>query len=116
MISKVVLILFGWRRVPDHFAQRIADYIPMYLRERRVKSHVLKKDCLVALAGCAFESAKNGRQENPRLVHLVREVERLCDAIAFVRNVEEIGDARVRSILVWHGVELPIDATAYSAR
>ena len=116
MISKVALFLFGWRRVPDHFARRFADYIPMYLRRRKVKSHALKEDCLVALAGSAFESAKKGRQENPRLVHLVREVERVCEAIASARKMEDIGDQRVRSILTWHGVAVPLDATAYLAR
>jgi len=116
MIAKVALFLFGWRRVPDHYSRRFADYIPIYLRGRKVKSHMLNNDCLVALAASAFDSAKRGQQENPRLVHLVREVERVCDAIAHARTADEIGDSRVRSILVWHGVDLPLDSTAYLSR
>ena len=114
MIAKIALVLFGWRKTPERFVRRFAEYIPMYLRQRRIKSGALHERCRIALSSLAFERAKNGQAENPRLVNFVRELERICDEIDHAQNVEDIADTRLRSVLAWHQIALPLGRTGYS--
>jgi hypothetical protein len=106
MIKALMLALFGWKRTPEWFVRRCADYIPLCLKTREgIPADQLPAACRLALAQLAYLRAVNmDSGQRPRFRDYVFELERTASAIADALRKGEAVDDRMRSILLFYKV------------
>jgi hypothetical protein len=106
MIRTIALALFGWKRTPERFVPRFANYIPIFLKEKRVDlPDCLPAPCRLALSQLAYLRAANmDFNRQPYFRNFVSELDKICRTVADALNKHEFSDERVRSILRFHGV------------
>jgi hypothetical protein len=106
MIKALALALFGWKRTPERFVRRCANYIPIFLKEKGVdRPDCLSAACRVALSQLAYFRAANMEfDQQPRFRNYVTELDKICGVVVDALTQHEIADERVRSILLFHGV------------
>lgn len=106
MIKTLALALFGWKRTPERFVRRCADYIPICLKQRGViPADRLPAACRLALSQLAyFRAANMVVEQRPRFRSYVLQLENVSDAVACALTGRDIADERVKSILLFYGV------------
>lgn len=106
MIKALALTLFGWKRTPERFVARCAEYVRIHVKERGViPPDRLSSACCVALSQLAYlRAADMNPDQRPRFKIYVRHLESVSDLVALALAGNEIGDERVRSILLLHRV------------
>ncbi len=106
MIKALALLLVGWKRTPERFVSRCADYIPIFLKEKGVNyPDRLRAPCRVALSQLAYLRAANMEfDQQPRFRSYVTELDKICGEVVDALSQREVADERVRSILLFHGV------------
>jgi len=103
MIKTAILILLGWRRTPEGFSHRMADYVRVRLKDRRVDGvESLSSDCMLALSQLAYRRAKRGTDNEPRFIHYVRELDAVAKSVEAHLVGHEVADENVRGILAWY--------------
>ena len=104
MIKALALLIFGWKRTPERFVSRCADYIPIFLKERGVdRPYRLPAPCRQALSQLAYLRAANMEFDHqPRFRSYVGELDKTCGEVVHVLAGGKIADERVRSILLFH--------------
>lgn len=106
MIKALALVLFGWKRTPERFVSRCANYIPIFLKEKGVgRPDRLPAPCRLALSQLAYFRAANMEfDQQPRFRSYVVELDKICGVVVDALTEREVADERVRSILLFHQV------------
>lgn len=106
MFGYLLLIIFGWHRVPERFVTRGMDFITLFLKDLGIKdAQQLSPACLRALAQLAYRRAGKEQNEQPRFFFYVRELKRVSRSVHAVVTGCGPADGEIRSLLLWHGVD-----------
>jgi hypothetical protein len=105
MIGYLLLLVFGWHRVPERFVTRGMEFLVLFLKDFDTgDEQVLPPPCLRALAQLAYRRAGKVQNNQPRFFFYVRELKRVSRLVHAALTKSGPTDGEIRSLLLWHGV------------
>jgi hypothetical protein len=106
VIGYLLVLIFGWHRIPERFVTRGMEFITLFLKDLGTgDERALPPECLRALSQLAYRRAGKEPNRQPRLFFYVRELKRVSSSVHALIKGCGSADGEIRSILLWHGVD-----------